>query len=185
MAASGLMIVGMLRVLAWITVQRPLALSVARMDDLRRSQAHRRDVLRAGAGDAAARLHRCDHDAGAAGSRRRLAPGLSAAGAFRPDLLRARHHHDLLHGDAVHDRADEFRGAAAARRARRRFPDLEFGQSVADRLGHAPDQRFAGHRRVRQNRLGGLSAAQRAAITRPASASITISGRCRFPASAR
>ena len=39
--------------------------------------------------------------------RRRWRAGLSAAGAFRPDLLGARHHHDLLHGDAVRDRADE------------------------------------------------------------------------------
>ena len=46
LAASGLMIVVVLGVLAWITVQRLLALSVARMDHLGRSQAHRRDVLR-------------------------------------------------------------------------------------------------------------------------------------------
>ena len=42
-----------------------------------------------------------------------------------------------------------------------------------------------GGRRVRKNRLGRLSAAERAAVSRPASASTTISGRCRSPASAR
>jgi len=49
---------------------------------------------------------------------------LSPVGAFRPDLLGARHHHDLLYGDAVRDRVDEFCGAAAALCARRRLPTL-------------------------------------------------------------
>ena len=93
-------------------------LSVARVDHERRSQAHRHHVLPARTGHAAARLHRRADDALATGpglSR----PGLPAAGALRPDLLRARHDHDFLRGHAVRDRADELRGAAAARRARR------------------------------------------------------------------
>ena len=48
-----------------------------------------------GAGDAAARLHRRDHDALAAGARLPRAR-LPAARALRPDLLGPRHHHDLL-----------------------------------------------------------------------------------------
>ncbi len=120
--------------------------------------------MRAGADHAAARLCRRDHDARAAGDRRRRRAGISAAGAFRPDLLGARHHHDLLHGDAVRDRVDELCGAAATRRSRRGFPDIEFGELVADRIGHPLDQHLAGRRRVRKNRLGRLSAAQRAAI---------------------
>ena len=55
--------------------------------------------------------------------RGRRRAGISAAGAFRPDLLGARHDHDLLHGDAVRDRADELRRAAAARRPRHGLPD--------------------------------------------------------------
>ena len=49
--------------------------------------------------------------------------GLSPARALQPDLLRARHDHDLLRGDAARDRLHELRRAAAARRARRRLPD--------------------------------------------------------------
>ena len=158
------MVLAIVLVLALDHAEGLLALSVARVDHLRRSQAHRRDVLRAGAGHAAARLHRRHHDALAAGRRRRRRAGLSAAGAFRSDLLGARHDHDLLHGDAVRDRADEFRRAAAARRARRGVSDAEFGELLAHRLGHAADQHLAGGRRIRQNRLGRLSAAQRAAI---------------------
>ena len=48
--------------------------------------------------------------------------------------------------------------------ARRGLSNLEFGQSLADRVGRAPDQHVAGDRRVRQNRLDELSAAQRAAV---------------------
>ena len=59
--------------------------------------------------------------------------GLPAARALRPDLLGPRHDHDLLRGHAVRDRPDELRRAAAARRARRRLPDAELGQLLADR----------------------------------------------------
>ena len=88
--------------------------------------------------------------------------GLSAARALRPDLLRARHHHDLLRRDAVHDRADEFRGAAAARRSRCRLSDAQFGQLLADRDRRAAGQHLAGGRRIRPHRLAALSAAVRA-----------------------
>ena len=109
-----------------------LALSLDRVADQRRPQAHRHHVHRAGADHAAARLRRRDHDARPAGDRAELRR-LSAARAFRPDLQLARHHHDLLHGDAVPDRADQHRRAAADRRARRRLPVPEFAQPVADR----------------------------------------------------
>ena len=128
MGASAGMVLAMRLVLGVGHRQGILALSVARVDHLRRPQAHRRHVYRAGAGHAAARLRRRDHDARAAGGRRRRRAGISAAGAFRPDLLGARHDHDLLHGDAVRDRDDEFRGAAAARRPRHGVSDLELGE---------------------------------------------------------
>ena len=108
--------------------------------------------------DAAARLCRRHHDAGATGDGLSLA-GLPAAGALQPDILRARHHHDLFRGDAVRDRADESRGAVAARRARRRVPDAQFGRLLADRNRRAAGQYFAGGRRVRAHRLAALSAA--------------------------
>jgi hypothetical protein len=92
--------------------------------------------------------------AGAGGTR-----GLPAARALRPDLLRARHHHDLLRGDAVRDRADELRRAAAARRARRRVSGAQLGQLLADRVRRAAGQHVAGGRRVRAHRLARLSAA--------------------------
>ena len=57
---------------------------------------------------------------------------LPAARAFRPDLQLARHDHDLLHGHALHDRADEHRRAPADRHARRRLPVPELAQPVAE-----------------------------------------------------
>ena len=56
---------------------------------------------------------------------------LPAAGAFRPDLQLARHHHDLLHGDAVSDRTDQYRRSAADRHPRRGLPVPELGEPVA------------------------------------------------------
>ncbi len=47
------------------------------------------------------------------------------------------------------------------------FPTLNSVSLVADRIGRAFDQYVAGDRRVRQNRLDGLSAAQRAANISP------------------
>ena len=134
------------------------ALSLARMDHQRRSQADRRDVHLARHGDAAARLRRRHHDAGAAGDRVSFAR-LSAAGALQPDLLGARHDHDLLRGDAVRDRVDESRGAAATRRPRRGVSDPEFGRLLADRDRRFARQHLAGGRRVRAHRLAALSAA--------------------------
>ncbi len=109
-------------------------------------------------GDAAARLHRRDHDALAAGVGVPV-PGLSAAGALQPDLLRPWHDHDLLRRHAVRDRAHELRRAAAARRARRRLSHPQFGQLLADRDRRAPRQHLAGRRRVLPRRLAALSAA--------------------------
>ena len=114
-----------------VTWLKALEVPVDRVADQRRPQAHRRHVRRAGADHAAARLRRRPHDARPAGDgaeQRRL----PAARAFRPDLQLARHDHDLLHGHAVHDRADEHRRAPADRHARRRLPVPELAQPVAD-----------------------------------------------------
>ena len=184
--ASGLMILAVILVLAWITLQRVTGpISGASGSP---SVDHKRIgvmycvlalvMLLRGFTDA---IMMRSQQALAAGDR----PRLSAARTFRPDFLGARHHHDLLHGDAVHDRADELRGAAAARRSRRRVSDLEFGQPVADRVGRAADQPFAGHRRVRQDRLDATIRRSASCNSRPGSASTIISGRCKFPASAR
>ena len=88
--------------------------------------------------------------------------GLPAARALRPDLLGARHADDLLRRDAVRDRADELRHAAAARDPRRGVPDAELGQLLAHRHRRAAGQRFAGRGRVRAHRLAAVSAAVRA-----------------------
>ena len=134
-----------------------LEVPVGRVADQRRPQAHRRHVHRAGADHAGARLRRRHHDARPAGDgaeQRRL----PAARAFRPDLQLARHHHDLLHGHAVHDRADEHRGSAADRHARRRLPVPEFAQPVADLGGRRSGHGIAGDRQVLDRRLDRLSA---------------------------
>ena len=111
--------------------------------------------------------------------------GLSAAGALRPDLLGARHHHDFLRGHAVRGRADEFRRAAAARRARRRLSDAEFGELLADGRRRAAGQPVAGRRRVRPHRLAALSAAVGAHLLARRRRRLLPRGRCRSPASAR
>ena len=85
--------------------------------------------------------------------------GLPAAGTLRPGVLGARHHHDLLCRHAVHDRADEFRGAAAARRPRRRLSDAQLGRLLADLHRRAAGQHLAHRRRIRAHRLAALSAA--------------------------
>ena len=141
-----------------------VALSVERIHHLHRPQEDRHHVHRARAGDAGARLCRCDHDAGPASRRGGLVARLSAARALRPDLLRPRHDHDLLHGDAVRHRADELRRAAPARSARRRLPDDEQRQLLADRLGRAAGQCQPVRRRVRAHRLARLPALERDAI---------------------
>src|SRR5262249_27583645 len=84
-------------------------------------------------GHAAARLYRRHHDALAAGGRvprRRVSP----ARALRPDLFGTRHDHDFLRCHADHHRADEFRGAVAARRARCRVPHPQFAELLAHRV---------------------------------------------------
>ena len=130
------------------------------MDHQRRPQADRRHVHFAGDGDAAARLHRCAHDAVATG------PGvplqrLPAPGTLQPDILGARHADDLLRCDAVCDRADELRRPAAAWHPRRGVPDAEFGQLLAHRHRCAANQHLIGGGGVRAHRVAAVSAAFR------------------------
>ena len=158
LVAGAVVLVVILAVLVWVVVKGHLPYLWRRMDHQRRPQADRRDVHAAGDGDAAARFQRRHHDADAAGDRVSVA-GVPAAGALQPDLLRARHHHDLLCRDAVRDRLDELRGAAAARRPRRGFSDAQLGRLLADRDRRAAGQYLAGGRRIRAHRLAALSAA--------------------------
>ena len=158
LVAGGVVLVAILAVLVWVVIKGHLPYLWRRMDHQRRPQADRRHVHAAGDGDAAARFQRCHHDADTAGDRVSVA-GVSAAGALQPDLLRARHHHDLLCRDAVRDRVDEFRGAAAAWRPRRRFSDAELGRLLADRDRRAAGQCLARGRRIRAHRMVALSAA--------------------------
>ena len=184
LVAGGVVGVALLAVLDLHRGQGLASLSLARVDHQRRPQAHRRDVRLPGAGHAAARLHRRADDALAAGARlpvRRL----SAARALQPDLLRARHDHDLLRRHAVRDRADEFRRAAAARRARRRLSDAELGRLLADRVGRAAGQHLAGRRRILAHRLAALPAAVGTDLFARRRRRLLSAGRCRFPASAR
>ena len=124
------------------------------------------------------------HDALAAGgrlSRRRL----FAAGAFRSDLLGARHDHDLLRRHAVDDRPDELRRAAAARRARRRFPDVELDEFLAHRDRRPLGQSLARRRRVRAHRMAALSAAVGGHLSAGGRGRLLPVGACRSPVSAR
>ena len=164
--------------------QRLGPLPLARMDHQRRPQADRHHVCDAGRGDAAARLHRRDHDAFAASDCVPV-PGLSAAGALQPDLLRPWHDHDLLRRHAVRDRADELRHAAAAWNPRRRVPDAQFGQLLAHCDRRAADQHLAGGRRVRTHRLAAVSAPFGAHLFARSRASTITCGASRFPASGR
>ena len=75
------------------------------------------------------------------------AQGYLPPGSLRPDLLGARHDHDLFRGDAARHRTDELCRAVAARGARRRLPDAQLGQLLADRNGRAAGQHVARHRR--------------------------------------
>ena len=158
-AATGALVTvgGALLVFVVDHLAQGVAVPVDRVADQRRPQAHRHHVHRAGADHAAARLRRRHHDARPAGDgaqQRRL----PAARAFRPDLQLARHHHDLLHGHAVHDRADEHRRSPADRHARRRLPVPELAQPVADRRRRRAGHGVAGDRQVLDRRLDRLSA---------------------------
>ena len=70
-------------------------------------------------------------------------------------------------------------------RARRRLPDAQFGQPLADRDRRPAGQSVAVHRRVRPHRLAAVPAALGARPIRPASGSTITSGRSRSPASGR
>ena len=185
MGATAGMVLAIVLVLSWIVLGGHLPYLVARVDHLGRPQAHRRHVHRAGPGHASARVQRRHHDAIAAGRRGGRRARISAAGAFRSGFLGPRHHHDLLHGDAVRHRLDEFRRAAAAWRARHGLSDDEFGGAGAHRLRHTSDQYLARGRRVRQNRLGRLSAAQRTAVLARRRRRLLSVGAADLPASAR
>ena len=104
---------------------------------------------------------------------------------YRPDLLGARHDHDLFRGDAARHRADELCRAVAARRARRRLPDAQFGQLLADRNGRAADQSCHSSSAISRARAGWAIRRSPSSLFRPMSASITTSGHCRSRASAR
>ena len=65
------------------------------------------------------------------------------------------------------------------------FPTLNSVSLVADRVRHPPDEHLARGRRVRERPAGSLIRRSASCNSRPASASTTISGRCRSPASAR
>ena len=132
--------------------------SVAGVDHQRGPQADRDHVHAPGHGDAAARLCGRDHDAVATGAGFPVR-GLPAARALRPDLLGPRHAYDLLRRNALRDRADELRHAAAAWHPRCRLPDPELGQPLAHRDRRAARQHFTGRRRVRTHRLAAISPA--------------------------
>ena len=155
--AGAVVLVAILAVLVWVVVKGHLPYL---WEEWITSVDHKRIgvMYTSWPGDAAARLFRRHHDADAAGGRVSFAR-LPAAGTLQPDFFRARHHHDLFRRDAVRDRADEFGGAAATGRARRRVPDAQFGRLLADRDRRAAGQCFAGRRRVRAHRLAALSAA--------------------------
>ena len=147
-----------------VTWYRPMGLPVAGMVHERRSQEDRHHVRRARHRDAAARLCRRDHDGDAEGALGRRVGGLPAAAPLRPDLHRARHDHDLLHGDAVRDRRHELRHAAADRRARRRLSLPEQFQLLDDGRRRRPHHDVTLRRRVRAHRLACLSAAVRGGL---------------------
>ncbi len=114
-----------------------------RVDHERRPQTHRHHVLPAGAGDAAAGLQRCPDDAIPTGVGLQCAR-LPPAGALRPDLLRPRHHHDLLRGHAIRGRPDELRGAPAVGRTRCRVSNTELREFLADGRGRPVGEHIAG-----------------------------------------
>ena len=92
------------------------------------------------------------------------APGLPRAGSFRAAVQHPRQHHDLLHGDAVPDRPDQLRHAAADRRARRRVPAAELDQPLADRRRGRAHDGLAGDRAILDRRLERISALYRARV---------------------
>ena len=142
---------------------RRLAPGVVRVGVEPRPQEDRHHVRHGRAGDADARLHRRGDDAQPAGDRlqqRRL----SAAGPFRPDLLIPRHHHDLLHGDAVLVGPRQSHHAAADRLARRRLPVHELREPVAHHRGRRPRAGVARDRQVLHGRLDRLPALLRGRV---------------------
>jgi len=110
------------------------ALFCGGMDYLRRPQAHRHHVHNTALimllrGFADAIMMRAQQAVAAGGAQDTCRLSTSTR------LLGARHDHDLFHGDALRDRNDEFRGAAATRRPRHGVSDLELGGPGPDRLG--------------------------------------------------
>ena len=110
--------------------------------------------------------------------------GLPAAAPLRPGLHRARHDHDLLHGDAVRHRRHELHHAAADRRARRRLPVPEQFQLLDDGGRRGPHHAVPLRRRVRRAPAGSPIRRCRGRPTARASAWTTTSGGFRSRASA-
>ena len=95
--------------------------------------------------------------------RSQQAMAFHAAGYLPPEhynqiLVGARDHHDLLRRNAVHDRPDEFRGAAATRRADGPFPTWNSVSFWLTASGALSVNLSLGHRRVLPGRLAALPA---------------------------
>ena len=104
---------------------------------------------------------------------------LPSARALRTDFQLPRHDHDLLHGHAVPDRADQHRRAAADRRPRRRLPVPELRQPVADRRRRRAGHGLPRHRQILAGRMDGLSALFRHRIQSRRRGRLLALGYCR------
>ena len=116
-------------------------------------------------GDADPRPDRGGADPHAAGPRHQRA-GPGGAEPLRSALLHPRQHHDLLHGDAVPDRADQLRRAAADRRAGHGVSLSQFRRPLADRGRRRVDDGLPGGGRILHRRLERLPALYRAVVQR-------------------
>ena len=153
--------------------------------DQPRPQKNRHHVYYPGPDHAAARVLRCHPDALSAGPGRGRVARLSAARTLRPDIQRPRHDHDRLHGHAVSGRIDQYRRAAANRRARCGLSLYECGQPLADRSRGLAGDGIAGGGRIFQGRLVRVCTPGRNGNTAPAQGWTIGCGLSRSPVSAR